>query len=147
MTTNKESALSFFVFLLGLLSSSVSKQILMRWHGSCDTVGSWHLTWSQKCSPKSHSPLWISKKKSMSYLIFTLFSNSVSPRNSGIQTCLGYFTKVYQYETELNGVQLHWSSFIFGCKRVNGPTKLPKNWTWWGMISQAQKANKIIYTS
>ena len=33
----------------------------------------WSLCWSQKCPPKPHSPLWISKKKSMSYLItFTL---------------------------------------------------------------------------
>ncbi len=37
-------------------------------------IGPWSLWWSQKSPPKPHSPLWISKKKSMSYLIHVPFT-------------------------------------------------------------------------
>ncbi len=47
-------------------------------------LGPWSLWWSQKCPPKPHSPLWISKKKSMSYLISrTPFLTSNTQRGGG----------------------------------------------------------------
>ena len=42
------------------------------------TLGPWSLWWSQKCPPKPPSPLWISKKKSMSYLIFSCLHTEIS---------------------------------------------------------------------
>ena len=61
-----------------LISVSQHYYVAPNWHLKTalrHSLGPWHLTWSQKCSPRPHSPLWISKKKSMYYLIYIEICN------------------------------------------------------------------------
>ena len=67
-SSNFKAETSWFLFL------SLSKRyyVAPNWHLKTalrHSLRPWHLTWSQKCLPRLHSLLWISKKKSMSYLI------------------------------------------------------------------------------